>query len=67
MALASIIFSFGTFSASRFVHEHMLERILYAPMAFFASTPSGLIINRFERVLQNLCIKLEYPKNTYIS
>ena len=31
------------------LHDAMLKRILYSPMAFFDSTPSGRIINRFSK------------------
>jgi ABC-type multidrug transport system fused ATPase/permease subunit len=31
------------------LHDAMLKRILYSPMSFFDSTPSGRIINRFSK------------------
>ena len=36
-----------TYMASRTLHDNALRRVIYAPMAWFDTTPLGRIINRF--------------------
>nr|CAB3219634.1 multidrug resistance-associated protein 5 [Phallusia mammillata] len=53
MLLVSVLrgFSFMTlaFTAMKNLHNNMFTRILNAPMEFFDTTPSGRIINRFQK------------------
>ena len=45
----SLLYYFYSTKASRVLHAHMLDRVMTLPQAFFDSTPSGRIINRFSR------------------
>ena len=55
LGFAQLIFNFMvgtvlglmTFYASRKLHDDAMKRVLYAPMAWFDTTPIGRIINRF--------------------
>lgn len=41
-------------AASRSIHTQMVQRLLNAPMAFFDSSPTGRVLNRFLQDLQNI-------------
>ncbi|KAI8923601.1 ABC transporter type 1, transmembrane domain-containing protein, partial [Entophlyctis helioformis] len=45
---------YGSFTASRRVHDNLLEKILHAPLRFFEITPVGRILNRFSKDIENL-------------
>jgi ABC-type multidrug transport system fused ATPase/permease subunit len=46
----SFVGAAGAVKASRSLHETMLSRVVYSPMAFFDATPLGRIVNRFTKV-----------------
>ncbi|KAH9512009.1 hypothetical protein DERF_010425 [Dermatophagoides farinae] len=39
----------GCIRAAKLLHNDMLQRIMYAPMSFFDTTPTGRILNRFTK------------------
>ncbi|KAJ3204801.1 hypothetical protein HDU67_009299, partial [Dinochytrium kinnereticum] len=41
-----VVRSFGAYRASKYYHAKLVERILYAPMRFFDTTPIGRILSR---------------------
>lgn len=53
MLLVSVLRGFSymtlTFNAMKNLHNQMFTRVLNAPMEFFDTTPSGRIINRFQK------------------
>ena len=49
MAVLSSTFYYITLRASRLLHNRMLTRIMYCPMDFFNTNPSGRILNRFSK------------------
>merc|ERR1711871_118977 len=57
-ALKNVMFALGAKRASLVMHRRVLRRILYAPCSFFDSTPTGRIINRFSKDIEELDIEL---------
>ena len=49
VVVLNICLSLTTLSASGFLHQRMLNRILRSPMGFFDTTPLGRIVNRFAK------------------
>ncbi len=47
--IRSLLFYFFSMRACKALHAHMLDKVMRLPQAFFDSTPSGRIINRFSR------------------
>lgn len=45
--ISTLALYLGTLRAARFIHDHLLYRILRAPMEFFDTTLTGRILNRF--------------------
>ncbi|XP_027458884.2 multidrug resistance-associated protein 7 isoform X2 [Zalophus californianus] len=45
--LRAVLFAAGTLQAAATLHRRLLCRVLMAPVTFFASTPTGRILNRF--------------------
>ncbi|KAI1286818.1 ATP-binding cassette sub-family C member 3 [Halotydeus destructor] len=54
MYVGNLITFFGVLKASSTLHNMMLDHILRAPMSFFDTTPSGRILNRFGKDVENL-------------
>ncbi|KAG0695501.1 ABC transporter [Suillus ampliporus] len=49
MFMMGAMFALLTYYASQQLHRRSLQRILYAPMSFFETTPLGRIMNRFAK------------------
>ena len=49
MFLRGINFYYVVLQASRRLHNRMLHRIIYSPIRFFDTNPSGRILNRFSK------------------
>lgn len=47
--VSSLFLAYGTVKAARLFHRGLLENILRCPMAFFDTTPTGRIVNRFSK------------------
>ena len=60
MFLYAIIFYYILLQASRRLHNSMLYNIMYSPMYFFQSNPSGRILNRFSKDLGSLDEQLPF-------
>jgi len=56
--LSIIVITFGTIRASISLHSSLLASILRAPMAFFDTTPTGRIVNRFSKDMDEIDIML---------
>jgi ABC-type multidrug transport system fused ATPase/permease subunit len=51
-----ILWIFCSIEASRKLHERMANAIFRSPMSFFDTTPAGRILNRFSRLVDNMCL-----------
>ena len=49
MCFSAFTFYYILLQASRRLHNRMLHKVLYCPMSFFQSNPSGRILNRFSK------------------
>ncbi|XP_023678238.2 ATP-binding cassette sub-family C member 2 [Paramormyrops kingsleyae] len=47
--VGTLLMAHGCISASRVLHSRLLANVLRLPMAFFDTTPSGRIVNRFAK------------------
>ncbi|KAL2915657.1 Transporter of the ATP-binding cassette (ABC) [Polyrhizophydium stewartii] len=52
--LLILIYSIGSYRASKEMHAALLARILNAPMRFFDTTPIGRILNRFSKDIESI-------------
>uniref|UniRef100_A0A8C2W3C2 ATP binding cassette subfamily C member 5 n=1 Tax=Chinchilla lanigera TaxID=34839 RepID=A0A8C2W3C2_CHILA len=50
-AIRGVVFVKGTLRASSRLHDELFRRILRSPMKFFDTTPTGRILNRFSKDL----------------
>lgn len=50
----AVIAAVAMVRASRILHQKMLTNILHSPMAFFDTTPTGRILNRFSRDIETI-------------
>ena len=48
-AVRGVVFVKGTLRASSRLHDELFRRILRSPMKFFDTTPTGRILNRFSK------------------
>lgn len=60
--LRAAIFARQTMTASRRIHDQLLDRILRVRPSFFETNPLGRILNRFSKDVDNMDIKL--PETT---
>eukprot|EP00216_Chloropicon_sp_CCMP2111_P001940 CAMPEP_0198246788 /NCGR_PEP_ID=MMETSP1446-20131203/46149_1 /TAXON_ID=1461542 ORGANISM="Unidentified sp, Strain CCMP2111" /NCGR_SAMPLE_ID=MMETSP1446 /ASSEMBLY_ACC=CAM_ASM_001112 /LENGTH=1394 /DNA_ID=CAMNT_0043931111 /DNA_START=581 /DNA_END=4768 /DNA_ORIENTATION=+ len=56
----------GTVSASRYMHNHLLEKMVTLPMSFFDAQPSGRLINRFTRDTESLDSTIGQSMNSFV-
>eukprot|EP00898_Chlorokybus_atmophyticus_P006293 jgi/Chlat1/6665/Chrsp49S06158 len=66
LVLRAILASFGTVAASRSLHGLLLARTLHLPMSFFDSQPTGRLINRFTRDIEQIDVTLPDTFESYL-
>jgi ATP-binding cassette subfamily C (CFTR/MRP) protein 1 len=49
MGISRVVLTSHRTNASRVLHQNLLERVLYFPVAFYDVTPIGRVINRFSQ------------------
>ena len=62
----SILQSWGSLRASRFIHDRLIFSILRAPVRFFDITPLGRIMNRFSKDLQSIDQDLSQSSSGFV-
>ncbi|XP_038817599.1 multidrug resistance-associated protein 5-like [Salvelinus namaycush] len=64
--LRGIIFVKGTLKASSRLHEELFRKILRSPMKFFDTTPTGRILNRFSKDMDEVDTRLPFQAEMFI-
>ncbi|XP_014068868.1 ATP-binding cassette sub-family C member 5 [Salmo salar] len=64
--LRGIIFVKGTLQASSRLHEELFRKILRSPMKFFDTTPTGRILNRFSKDMDEVDTRLPFQVEMFI-
>eukprot|EP01135_Chromosphaera_perkinsii_P008905 Nk52_evm15s1524 gene=Nk52_evmTU15s1524 len=62
----SILQSWGSLRASKFIHDRLIFCILRAPVRFFDVTPLGRIMNRFSKDLQSIDQDLNMSSSGFV-
>ncbi|XP_039343186.1 multidrug resistance-associated protein 5 isoform X5 [Mauremys reevesii] len=65
-AVRGIAFVKGTLRASSRLHDELFRRILRSPMKFFDTTPTGRILNRFSRDMDEVDVRLPFQAEMFI-
>nr|AHK05653.1 ATP-binding cassette transporter sub-family C member 5 [Tigriopus japonicus] len=55
-----ILLAFQFLKGSARLHDAMLHRVMRSPMSFFDATPSGRILNRFSKDLDELDVRMPF-------
>uniref|UniRef100_H9GH89 ATP-binding cassette sub-family C member 5 n=1 Tax=Anolis carolinensis TaxID=28377 RepID=H9GH89_ANOCA len=56
----------GTLRASSRLHDELFRRILRSPMKFFDTTPTGRILNRFSKDMDEVDVRLPFQAEMFI-
>ncbi|XP_069069026.1 ATP-binding cassette sub-family C member 5 isoform X2 [Pleurodeles waltl] len=65
-AVRGVVFVKGTLRASSKLHDDLFRRILRSPMKFFDTTPSGRILNRFAKDMDEVDMRLPFQAEMFI-
>jgi len=52
--ISSLYLALGTLQAAKHLHSQMLSHVLMNPLSFFDTTPTGRILNRFNKDIDTL-------------
>ncbi|XP_043558304.1 multidrug resistance-associated protein 5-like isoform X2 [Chiloscyllium plagiosum] len=61
-----VVFVKGTLGASSRLHDELFHKILRGPMKFFDTTPSGRILNRFSKDMDEVDTRLPFQAEMFI-
>ncbi|XP_056140090.1 multidrug resistance-associated protein 5 isoform X2 [Lampris incognitus] len=64
--LRGVVFVKSTLRASSRLHEEVFQKILRSPMKFFDTTPSGRILNRFSKDMDEVDTRLPFQAEMFI-
>uniref|UniRef100_A0ACB8FBB0 Multidrug resistance-associated protein 5 n=1 Tax=Sphaerodactylus townsendi TaxID=933632 RepID=A0ACB8FBB0_9SAUR len=65
-AVRGVVFVKGTLRASSRLHDELFRRILRSPMKFFDTTPTGRILNRFSKDMDEVDVRLPFQAEMLI-
>ncbi|XP_004424724.1 PREDICTED: multidrug resistance-associated protein 5 isoform X1 [Ceratotherium simum simum] len=65
-AIRGMVFVKGTLRASSRLHDELFRRILRSPMKFFDTTPTGRILNRFSKDMDEVDVRLPFQAEMFI-
>eukprot|EP00069_Balaena_mysticetus_P017194 bmy_10433T0 len=64
--IRGVVFVKGTLRASSRLHDELFRRILRSPMKFFDTTPTGRILNRFSKDMDEVDVRLPFQAEMFI-
>nr|DBA26326.1 TPA: hypothetical protein GDO54_010602 [Pyxicephalus adspersus] len=65
-AIRGIVFVKGTLRASSKLHDELFRRILRSPMKFFDTTPTGRVLNRFSKDMDEVDVRLPFQAEMFV-
>ncbi|XP_073445373.1 ATP-binding cassette sub-family C member 5 [Dendrobates tinctorius] len=65
-AVRGVVFVKGTLRASSKLHDELFRRILRSPMKFFDTTPTGRILNRFSKDMDEVDVRLPFQAEMFV-
>ncbi|XP_077165982.1 ATP-binding cassette sub-family C member 12-like isoform X2 [Paroedura picta] len=64
--LKGFVFTKTTLKASSTLHNTMFQKILQSPMSFFDATPTGRLMNRFSKDMDELDVRLPFHAENFL-
>ncbi|XP_068938922.1 ATP-binding cassette sub-family C member 12 isoform X3 [Petaurus breviceps papuanus] len=64
--IKGFIFTKTTLMASSTLHDRVFEKILKSPMSFFDTTPTGRLMNRFSKDMDELDVRLPFHTENFL-
>ncbi|KAM8953932.1 ATP-binding cassette sub-family C member 5 isoform 2-T2 [Pelodytes ibericus] len=65
-AVRGVVFVKGTLRASSKLHDELYRRILRSPMKFFDTTPTGRVLNRFSKDMDEVDVRLPFQAEMFV-
>ncbi|XP_053314480.1 ATP-binding cassette sub-family C member 5 [Spea bombifrons] len=65
-AVRGVVFVKGTLRASSKLHDELYRRILRSPMKFFDTTPTGRLLNRFSKDMDEVDVRLPFQAEMFV-
>lgn len=65
-AVRGVVFVKGTLRASSKLHDELFRRILRSPMKFFDTTPTGRVLNRFSKDMDEVDVRLPFQAEMFV-
>ncbi|XP_074067508.1 ATP-binding cassette sub-family C member 12 isoform X3 [Macrotis lagotis] len=64
--IKGFVFTKTTLMASSTLHDQVFEKILKSPMSFFDTTPTGRLMNRFSKDMDELDVRLPFHAENFL-
>nr|XP_023492685.1 multidrug resistance-associated protein 9 isoform X6 [Equus caballus] len=64
--IKGFIFTKTTLTASSWLHDQVFDKILKSPMSFFDTTPTGRLMNRFSKDMDELDVRLPFHAENFL-
>jgi len=65
--ISSLYLALGTLQAAKHLHSQMLCHVLMNPLSFFDTTPTGRILNRFNKDIDTLDNTIPYNIRAWLN
>ncbi|XP_053566295.1 ATP-binding cassette sub-family C member 5 isoform X1 [Bombina bombina] len=65
-AVRGVVFVKGTLRAASKLHDDLFRRILRSPMKFFDTTPTGRVLNRFSKDMDEVDVRLPFQAEMFV-